>query len=226
MPLPPSLAATLNPAYSPCPHLTGACKGLTWKPERGFVPRGYFGTPRRISDIELFMVLAEPSDPLPGEDHSWIAGCADVASAMADRMTQSFLNRNSVFSRNLAFILERCWAPLDAETAIQQTWITESVLCSAEYPCAPVRSAATCTSNYLIHQLRLFPGAFVVALGRKAQDRLRSLGYDPAYVPSPAKPSGNWHSSKRAWEQLGTLFQEWRKRPNQAMQRTAPRSDA
>jgi hypothetical protein len=120
---------------------------------------------------------------------------------MAERMTQSFLNRNSVFSRNLAFILERCWTPLDAETAIQRTWITESVLFSAEYPCAPVLSAATCASDYLIQQLHLFP------------------------TPSPAKPSGNWHSSKRAWEELGMLFQQWRKRQNHAMELTATRRD-
>jgi len=210
--LPQSLAAVLNPAYNPCAHFTGACKGLTWNPERGFVPRGYFGAPRLISDIELVIVLAEPSNPVPGENHSWIAGCADVASAMAERMTQSILSRNSAFSRNLTFILECCWTPLDLEAAIQRTWITESVLCSAEYPCAPVLSAATCTSNYLIQQLHLFPAAFLVALGRKAQGRLRSLGYDAAYAPSPAKPSGNWHSSKHAWEQLGTLFQQERKR--------------
>jgi hypothetical protein len=68
MPLPQTLAATLNSAYNPCPHFTGACNDLTWTPERGFVPRGYFEAPRLISDIELVIVLAEPSDPIPGEN--------------------------------------------------------------------------------------------------------------------------------------------------------------
>src|SRR6266571_4978176 len=114
MPLPPTLAAILNPAYR-CPHLDGACKDLEWKPERGFVPRGYFGAPRSVSDIELVIVLAEPSNPVRNEDYPWIAGCPDIASAMADRMTESFLNRDSVFSRNLATIIQHCWTPLDLE---------------------------------------------------------------------------------------------------------------
>ena len=171
MPLPPTLAAILNPAYR-CPHLDGDCRDLEWKPERGFVPRGYFGAPCSVSDIELVIVLAEPSNPVGSENYPWIPSCRDIASAMADCMTKRFLNRDphDVFSRNLATIIQYCWTPLDLKTAIQHTWVTESVLCSAQSPCDPIPRDAekTCANNYLVRQLRLFPTAFLVALGRKA----------------------------------------------------------
>jgi len=232
MPLPPKLAAILNPAYRPCPHLGGACKDLVWDPEHGRVPRGYFGAPCSVSDIELVIVLAEPSSPVETkdrkEDYSWLADCADIASAMADCLTKRFLNRdsNDVFARNLASIIQHCWTPLDLETAIQRTWVTESVLCSAKNPCDPILPEAerTCGENYLVRELRLFPTAFLVALGRKAQNRLHALGYEPTYAPSPAKPSGNWHSSKDAWARLGERFHEWRKRRNEMQPQASPTS--
>ena len=215
MPLPQSLAEILNPAYAPCPHFSGACKGLVkgWKPEQGHVPRGYFGRPERLEDVKLIIVLAEPADPWPGENYSWITGSQDIASAIAERISGSIFNPNSVFSRNLATVLKLCWMPLTLEEGLRHTWVTESVLCSANAPRASIAEAAerTCMSSYLVRQLQLFPTAFLLALGRKAYNRLRSSGYIRAeYAPHPSPPSGNRHSAAAEWEKVATKFRDWR----------------
>jgi hypothetical protein len=217
MSLPQSLAVILNPAYAPCPHFSGACKGVVkdWKPEQGHVPRGYFGKPERAEDVKLVVVLAEPADPCPGENYSWITGSQDVASVIAERISGSIFNPNSAFSRNLATILKLCWMPLTLEEGLRHTWVTESVLCSANAPCASIAKGAeqACMSSYLIRQLQLFPTAFLLALGRKAYNRLRSFGYTGAeYAPHPSPPCGNWHSSKAEWEKVARKFEDWRKK--------------
>lgn len=66
--------------------------------------------------------------------------------------------------------------------------ITESVLCSAKQEGGHVGAsiARECVQRYLVPQLELFPNALVVALGTKAQYRLKGIvDYFPAFAVAP-----------------------------------------
>ncbi|MBI5142015.1 MAG: hypothetical protein HZA20_07455 [Nitrospirae bacterium] len=56
---------------------------------------------------------------------------------------------------------------------------------------------------HLSKQLELLPHALVVALGGKAQKRLRSIGFTeflPAFAAAP--PGCNFAGAKESWEQI------------------------
>lgn len=66
-----------------------------------------------------------------------------------------------------------------------------------------VRSAVerACGERYLLRQLALFPNAVVVALGAKAQKRMRALGYDCFIAASAvASPEGCKPHAKLSWQ--------------------------
>jgi len=64
------LRELLLPAYAPCTHFGGACKGVAkWDTGKGYAPRGFVGALGSLDEVELVLVAAEPGDPLPGETH-------------------------------------------------------------------------------------------------------------------------------------------------------------
>jgi hypothetical protein len=71
----PELLEVLLPAYRPCRNFAGTCEGRVgstpegWRPEKGHVPRGFIGAFGTLDDVKLVLVVAEPADPLPGEQH-------------------------------------------------------------------------------------------------------------------------------------------------------------
>jgi hypothetical protein len=75
---------------------------------------------------------------------------------------------------------------------MRKTWLTESVLCSAakEGGSVPVRVSRACGNRYLLQQLAKFPTALVVALGGKAQRRLRDLGVTTFLAAGAVAPPG------------------------------------
>jgi hypothetical protein len=86
---------------------------------------------------------------------------------------------------------------------LQRVWLTESVLCSAETEggFVSVSAARACGHSYLLAQLALFPKALVVALGSKADQRLRSLGVTDFLRAFAAAPPGcNRREALASWE--------------------------
>jgi hypothetical protein len=72
-------------------------------------------------------------------------------------------------------------------------------------------ASRACGKRYLLSQLSLFPNALVVALGSKAQNRLRSLGildFVPAYAIAP--PGCNKREALESWQQIPIKLQLFR----------------
>lgn len=193
-----TLAGVLKPAYKPCAEFKLACKEMRWQPERGHVPRGFLGAAGEISEVELVLVFAEPGDPHDQEQHSGLQSAYSYA-------TFAHQNGKDLFHRNVRKILALCWPNLSFEQQMRKTWLTESVLCSALKEGGSVSAAASqaCGQRYLRAQLQLFPKALVVALGSKAQSRLRKIGFSSfvsAYAAAP--PGCNRPEALTSWQQI------------------------
>jgi hypothetical protein len=207
----PSLAEILAPAYGPCAAFSGPCGEMRWDPPRGHVPRGFLGAAGKLKDIELILVFAEPGDPHEGEKHEGLASAYSYA-------TFAFEVGKDQFHRNVRTILDKCWPNLSFEDQMKKVWMVDSVLCSAKREGGPVSAAvaAECGKRYLSAQLRLLPDALIVALGKKAQNRLLSLGFTRFLaVFSVAPPGCNFRGATESWNRIpGEL-----RRANQARER-------
>jgi hypothetical protein len=198
MTLNPSIAKILEPAYGPCPAFSGPCTEMRWDPPGGHVPRGFHGACGSLEEIELVLVFAEPGNPYPGENHTAIASTFRFLSCTQEIGPDQF-------HRNVKAILDSCWPQLTYEKQLRKVWMTESVLCSAPVEGGPVGRAASleCGRRYLLPHLNLLPHALVVALGRKAQDRLRALGYTKFLAASAVAPPGcNVAGAKESWARI------------------------
>jgi hypothetical protein len=192
-----SLVEILAPAYKPCRGFAEICHEMKWHPAKGHIPRGFLGATGAISDVELVLVFAEPGDPQPDEKHS-----AGIESALKAAGYYHTLKQDQ-FHKNSRYILDLCWPNLTFEKQLEKVWMTESVLCSAPVESGHVRSAVerACGERYLLRQLALFPNAVVVALGAKAQKRMRALGYDCFIAASAvAAPEGCKPHAKLSWQ--------------------------
>lgn len=211
MTLAPALRSILQPAYGPCPGFAAACTEMRWHPEAGHVPRGFFGAAGEATEVELVLVVAEPGDPNAGEYHAGIETAYDYA-------TEAFRAGRDLFHRNVRSIMDMCWPGMSFDQQSRKVWLTESVLCSAGSEGAHVsqRVSIECGGRYLLPQLRLFPDSLIVALGRKARDRLLRLGIDASrfYAASAvAPPEGNKPAARKTWEGIPTRLQS-RPRPS------------
>ena len=171
---------------------------MRWNPSAGHVPRGFLGAASALTEIELVLVFAEPGDPHDGETHEGLTSAYSYS-------TFAFETGKDQFHRNVRAILDSCWPGLAFDEQMKKVWMTESVLCSAMKEGGLVSAAATgeCGRRYLSKQLELLPQALVVALGRKAQKRLRSIGHTeflPAFAVAP--PGCNFSGAKKSWEHI------------------------
>lgn len=206
MTLPQTLAAILAPAYAPCVEFGGNCAEMRWNPGSGHVPRGFLGATGSPEDVELVLVFAEPGDPHDQESHTGLETASSYAQAC-------FGNGKDLFHRNVRKILALCWPELSYEQQLQKAWLTESVLCSAKLEGGSVSSRASraCGARYLLPQLAYFPHALVVALGSKAQGRLRALDFHsflPAFAAAP--PGCNRREALASWEQIPIALKQRR----------------
>lgn len=185
MRLNPEIATILEPAYRPCVEFSSACAEMRWQPGKGHVPRGFLGAAGSLDEVELVLVFSEPGDPHDDETHT------GLASAYA-RAAMGFGTGRDQFHRNVRFILDSCWPGMLFEEQMRKVWLTESVLCSAvrEGGSVSVRASRACGNRYLLQQLAKFPTALVVALGSKAQRRLRDLGVTAFLAAGAAAPPG------------------------------------
>ena len=174
---------------------------MRWAPEQGHVPRGFHGAYGGQNEVELVLVFAEPGDPHAGEAHSGLDSAFKYAGF-------AFKSGKDHFHRNVRLILDMCWPGEPLETQLRRTWLTESVLCSAEQEggTVPRISTLACGEIYLKKQLALFPTALVVALGKKAQARLRGIGvrdFLPAFAAAP--PGCNFKGATESWSKIAQV---------------------
>jgi hypothetical protein len=205
----PELAKILAPAYLPCMEFSRSCTEMCWNPISGNVPRGFFGAYEALEDVELILVFAEPGNPHFSENHTGIESAYDYAG-------NCFKTGKDLFHRNVRKILSLCWPNLSFDKQMRKVWLTESVLCSARIEGGSVSVAASkaCGKRYILPQIAKLPNALIVALGRKAQRRLRAAGVSdflPAFAAAP--PGCNRHEAFESWQQISIALQFHKQEP-------------
>jgi hypothetical protein len=210
------LAAVLLPALRPCRHFDGICKSrCNWCPKKGHIPRGFLGGTNGARYVQLILVTAEPGDPATGEEYS--GGPEEMLIKHMD-LYKDYIEHNSLrrgkraapFHRNLRRFIDMCWPETSLEIQLEKTWITDAVLCSAVKSGGRIAREveATCVESYFKKQRELMPNAYVIALGRKAKDRLLRCGialHDCAYHPSARVP----RSRDKNWYEVSDRFRRW-----------------
>jgi hypothetical protein len=166
------------------------------------VPRGFRGALGTIEDVRLVLVCAEPGDPFSTESYAANATPQDYLRSACQAGWDHLVDSDQ-FARNLRLILNMAWPGADLREQMTKTWMTNSVLCSApvESGSIPRRVEQECVNRYLTAQLALFPEARVVALGRKAQGRLRRAGVEFTAASAVAPPEGNKPHARESWRQ-------------------------
>ncbi len=188
---------------------------MLWRPECGHIPRGYTGATNTVQDVQLVICLAEPGNPLKTESYP-VSDADQFVWTVAAAVAAAIENGGRGFHGNLKYVLNACWPGLTLIDQLKRTWITEATLCSAETSTGPIRRQieAECTSRYLKKQIALFPGAFILALGSKAANRLRSAEIPFHYAArAVGRPIGIRVEAEQSWQAAGVAF---RKRLNES----------
>jgi len=221
------LLEILKSAYK-CPSFSGVCSNVCYKPELGYMPRGYTGAFGNLADIELILILAEPGNPPESQNEKYNDSLApnELIAKVASGVEGAIRNhKDSKFHENIADILIECWPGLELENQLKRTWITESVLCAAYKSTAPISTEIEleCAHRYLLRHLQCLnknKSRFVAVLGGKAKRRIQRLPIQEfgnltfQYYPAPGKPYGNFKKAKLAWTNLGSEFNQWKNRVN------------
>ena len=207
------LQQILLPAYKPCACLPAPCATMRFTPVSGHVPRGFTGAFGSRQDVQLILVLAEPGDPAFREESysSDVVLHASFVGRLAQLVRGALEQKISPFHKNLRTILDNFWPGLPLHDQLEKTWITESVLCSAQKTGGyiPVGIESACGENYLKRQIQLFPSAVIVALGGKAKRRLRHCGFIPHICAhAPGRPAGDKPAARKSWIEAGIQFRE------------------
>lgn len=194
----------LAPAHGPCAAFQGVCQSMRWAPELGHVPRGYLGATGAPEEVRLVLVCAEPGDPHDQESYS----PGNTLSEFNAYAYECFREGTDLFHRNIRLIMNLCFPGTSFDDQLRLTWITDSVLCSAnvETGHVPTVVARECRRRYLEPQLRLFRNAVVAALGGKAQGRLK--GWPDLIGAFAAAPPGcNQRRARPSWDAIATAVQ-------------------
>ena len=206
-----SLEDVLIPAYEPCHEFNQNCQEMMrWDPKAGHIPRGFAGACGDLSEVELVLVFAEPGNPHIGERHCGLLSAYYYAMLV-------LATGKDQFHRNVRKILDSSWPGMSFQEQMRKVWLTNSVLCSApvEGGHVPRNVALACGHRYLLAQLNLLPNALVVALGQKAQDRLRTLGVTGHLSVFAAAPPGcNKPGAVESWDKIPIELRQ--RRHNQA----------
>lgn len=200
------LVQVLLPAYHPCEHFRGACKSMRWRPEQGHIPRGFCGAVGTVDEVELVLIVAEPGDPHTIEAYDPEASPFDKFSVVCRYVYRCFETGQDQFHRNVRYILDRCWPSTIFQDQMRRVWITESSLCSAEREGGHVPSSVhrQCGSQYLKRELELLSGCTFVALGNKAQMRLKG-NRNVLAAASVAPPGCNFKGARDSWDRIARV---------------------
>lgn len=199
----PELVALLAPSHAPCRHLggLGACSSMRFQPALGHVPRGFCGATGRLDDVEVVFMCAEPGDPHPGESHHTV-------ESTIQHTVHCLRDGRDLFHRNLRQIMAACLGTNDLDEQLRRSVVVDSVLCSAhvEGGAVPRSAELACAQTYIRPLLARIPHATVVALGGKAQSRMRRAGVMFWSAASPAPPGCNQRGSRRSWDDLAAAI--------------------
>lgn len=197
------LRNTLVTAYR-CPAFDSACSEMRWNPSVGHIPRGFCGAEGRLDEVRLVMVFAEPGDPYVGDSNSGSTSAIEQTVAHTRNCFETGMDQ---FHRNVRFILDACWPNLGFDQQMKLTWMTESVLCSAkvEGGTVPTSSARECRNRYLERQIALLSNAKILALGGKAQRRLKGID-NIINAFSAAPPGCNQSGALPSWLEAARVF--------------------
>jgi hypothetical protein len=93
---------------------------------------------------------------------------------------------------------------------LRLTWYTNAVLCSAHVSggVVPRIIEDTCVTEYLAKQVDLLPQAFVMALGSKAERRLKRNGVRVDYCAQHPSARANTRP-KDSWVKAAKVFRDW-----------------
>lgn len=208
-----SVVQALLPLCQPCAGFSGTCRGeMRWDPARGHLPRGCYGATGDPAEVRLALVCAEPGGPYADEDFGRCASPEDFVRRVHATSSAHKSRVVGTFERNLARILEMAWPGESAETRLELTWITDSVLCSAPVEGRRVSRSVEleCVQRHLMRQLAVFPNlSRVVAVGSKSRDRLIRAGVDIelarrgvgfAHSKAAAPPGCNFAGATESWQ--------------------------
>jgi hypothetical protein len=196
------LKKILNIAYYPCPGFHGACSSMRWEPSIGHVPRGYFGAHGDLKEVRAVIVFAEPGDPLPEESYS------NLDPAHIEEAATSLLKfRDAAFHSNVRLLLECIVPEAPLAEKLKYVWATNAVLCSALKVSGnvPRDIESECAKRYLEAQLDLFPYAKIIAVGKKAERRLKLLNRSSTCVYHPSSRVGK-AKIRESYSSLTRLF--------------------
>jgi len=154
-----------------------------------------------LDDVRLVLVTAEPGDPYGSESYPTGPTPRAILEASCRYVFEVLRSGKDLYHRNLRYILNGCFPGKPFEAQLEHTWITDSVLCSAEREGGSVSISVghECRARYLEAQLNLFPNAVVVALGSKARHRLAGW---PSVMSafSVAPPGCNRKAARPSWD--------------------------
>jgi hypothetical protein len=196
----------LQPAFEPCPGFNDTCSEMKWNPAQGHVPRGFAGALGSIKEVSLVLVTAEPGDPYETEVYP-SAPSDKVLEASCIAALNILERAKDLYHRNLHYLLDGCFPGLDIHEQLRRTWITDTVLCSAPKEGGKVSKSVSdeCRLRYLENQLRCFHDPFVIALGKKAEHRLKGWpGVVAAFSVAP--PGCNRKEARPSWDRPIRLF--------------------
>ncbi|MGI8553821.1 MAG: hypothetical protein ACR2PL_23985 [Dehalococcoidia bacterium] len=168
----------LAPAFQPCHQFEGVCKATArWDPDSGYVPRGFIGAWRELSEVELVLVCAEPGNPQIGEHYNGLDSSPDRIEFLSRSIVHYLQPPVDLIQKNQRKILDMCWPGMELSQQLRRAWITNSYLCSApkESGDVPVACTRACSGEYLLPQLQLLHDRAIVACGKKAKDRIKDL---------------------------------------------------
>ena len=172
---------------------------MRWNPSKGHVPRGYLGGEGHIEEIELVLIIAEPGDPLPGEQFHFDQSVQELFREVYQFVRCRYSEKATSFHTKARSIINLCWPDLSFDEQLKKVWITESVLCSAKVESGPVAAkiGRAC--------IRLLPNATFAAFGRKAQKRTAHLNVEiqPAYAIAP--PGCNFNGAQESYQKIAEI---------------------
>ena len=212
------LLDVLEPVYAPCPGFSDKCRGVArWCPAAGHFPRGFIGAFGDLDEVKVVIVVAEPGDPFSGDRSGHDVSPCELMAQTCRATFENYDEGKNLFHRNVRFLLNRIFGVMSLEEQMVRTWITESMLCSAPEEAGNVPSKVTreCGERYLAKQLVLLNRCPIIALGRKAQRRVKYLkNADPALSERvidayAAAPPGCYRKPARSsWEHAARKVRE------------------
>jgi len=115
-----------------------------------------------------------------------------------------FDQQSTVYHQNMRRILNACFPGLAFSDQMRKTWIADAYLCSApkEGGNVPAASWRTSARDYLMPQLQLLRDRVIVALGSKAQQRLKVYDGQFLRAGSAAPPGSNFRGARESWNQI------------------------